>query len=207
VDGANRRRLPCKAARKFRCEHCRIRSSKSALSTIGVKAVSICVPTTKTRNLGDAVGSKDERAHTLAHQLRALACRFVPAVTASVSSAAQRPRPRSALDLGGAGRPRDVAVAPDKRLELWPARHSLAAQSHSAQNVTTVTHAERFSAEAYDEELRISTRACANAGWQYSGVDRQQRNAEQTPRSGGTGHGHHGRLWVCRWTVVVSHLH
>ena len=201
MDGSNRRGLPSKAARKFRCEHCRILSSKSALSTIEVNTVTICVPTTKTRNLGDTVGSKEERTHTLAHQLRALACRFVPAVTASVSSAAQRPRPRRTW--GGAGRPRDVAVAPEKHLELRPARHSLAAQSHSAQNTTTVTHADRFSAEAYDEELHIIARACANAGWRYSGVGRQQRDTEQTPSSGGTGHGHHGRLWVC-W--LVSHL-
>ena len=48
------------------------------------------------------------------------------------------------LDLGG-GRPRDVAVAPEKRLELRPARHSLTVQSYSAQNATTGAHAERFS--------------------------------------------------------------
>ena len=126
-----------------------------------------------------------------------------PSATASVRSAVQRPC--IALDFGGAGRPRDVAAAPEKRLKLRPARHSLPAQSHSAQNATIVAHAERFSAEPYDEESRMSA-PCANAGWRYSGVDRQQGNTEQTTSSGGTGHGHHGRLWVCRWSVVLSHL-
>lgn len=143
------RGIPCKAARKFRCEHCRMRSSKSALYVFVFFCT--CTQATKTLRGGAAVG-------TLAHQLRTLPCRFVPAATAIISGTTQRPRLRSALDRRWAGRPRDVAVASEKRLELRPARHSLVAQSFSAQNATRASALTRsdISAEAYAQALRIN---------------------------------------------------
>ncbi len=96
ADGANRQGLPCKAARKFRCEHCRIRSSKSALSTIEVRRSAHAPQPPKTRNLG----GKEERTHlgTSASSIGQPLCpcsnsqrqqrrTAVPAATASVSSA------------------------------------------------------------------------------------------------------------------------